>query len=268
MRYDEREDRELVELAKDGWAPAFAVLVHRHAPRVLAASSGGRDPYDATLATFTDAMRRLPDRDSGSAFGPWVLSLSGQLAPDRVPAVDAAVLDRLWADLHVRWPDGRAPRRWPTVVRRVGILVAAVAVGIAVPIAVLSAPASDDPEVIELRAQPMPAEARPDPPEVEDEGLEAIEELPSFEFPDVEPEPEPPPSSGTDPGPTDPTPAPSPAPAPAPATAPAPAPASGPAPGPAPESEPEPTPEPPPEDGEPDDGDDGSASVLPLDPDS
>lgn len=266
MRYDEREDGELVELAAAGWAPAFAVLVHRHAPLVLAAHAGTDDPVARAVATFTEAMRGLGDRDPGAAVAPWLLQLAGRTRPTRIPPVDPGVIDTLWAELQPRWPDGRIHHRWPAAATRLAVIVAAIGVGVAVPVAVLSTPAAEE-QVLELRAEPLdegPAE------ETElDEPEEPLEPLPSFEFPDVAPDPAPAPEPQPEPAPqeapaelepTEPEPSPAPAPSPPPAPAPAPAPEPEPEPPPAePEPEPEPT-----DDGDGSD-DDGLASSLDLD---
>jgi hypothetical protein len=183
MRYERRRDAELVELAQDGSAPAFAVLVHRHAPAVLAATADAEDPQRATRDVFVRAMRELPDRDPKQPVGPWLTELAGRPAPwtTAEEEVAPARVDELWRELDRRWPDGRAPRRSRRVLRRVTVAVAAVAIGVAVPAAVLTADPTEDEDVTELRAQPLD-----DPADVPEPDGEEPRTLPAFEFPEVE----------------------------------------------------------------------------------
>lgn len=181
MRYDERDDAELVELAQAGWGPAFAVLVHRHAPMLLAATADDRDPWGATLDVLVRALRQLADRDPSAPVAPWLLELAGRDAPSTVPAADPDELDALWHELDTRWPDGKRPRRRvPAAVRWTALALGAIGVGIAVPAAVINTAPPEDPVTVELRAQPV-ADAAADV----DEELEEPEPLPTFEFPDV-----------------------------------------------------------------------------------
>lgn len=262
-----RDDTELVELAQSGIAPAFAVLVHRHAPRLLTAVADDPDPLATATDVFAAAMRRLPDRDPRAPFGAWTLELADRPAPDRILPSASATLDELWARLQPLWPDGRRRTgRGRRTLTRAAVAAAAIGVGAAVPILVLSAPVDDD-GVPELRAQPLAEDERPAPTIDEDE--DPLEPLPSFEFPDVAPDPAPAPEPQPEPAPqeapaelepTEPEPSPAPAPSPPPAPAPAPAPEPEPEPPPAePEPEPEPT-----DDGDGSD-DDGLASSLDLD---
>jgi DNA-directed RNA polymerase specialized sigma24 family protein len=184
MRYEDRDDTELVELAQAGWAPAFAVLVHRHAPLVFAATDDDRDPYRASLDVFVRALRRLPDRDPQAPFGSWLLRLAARPMPATVSRARTTEVDALWRELHARWPDGRLPRRVPRFLKRVATAVAAIAIGVAVPAAVLTAfgPADEnEEEATELRAQPI---GEPTPEPTEDPAADR-EPLSTFEFPDV-----------------------------------------------------------------------------------
>lgn len=77
MRYGERSDTELVLLAREGWSPAFATLLHRHAATVLAARDHPRDPEAVLTATYVRAMRRLRRFDEREAVAVWLSDCAG-----------------------------------------------------------------------------------------------------------------------------------------------------------------------------------------------
>jgi hypothetical protein len=167
-------DAELMELAKAGWAPAFAVLVHRHAPVVHAALRDDRDPLSATTAVFVHAMRELRQRDATAPLAPWLLELIDRPPPAQPSELTDEELDAIWLELHRRWPDGERPATtWPW--RRLATVAALVVVAAAVPALVLGI---DTPEAedLELRAVPVTDEA----PAVE---APDDDSLPSFSFP-------------------------------------------------------------------------------------
>lgn len=177
MRYHERDDRELLELAQAGWAPAFAVLVHRHGPALLTAFAEDPDPADRVTDVFVRAMRQLPERDPAEPVGPWLFALAGRPAPETVPDTAPDTMDPIWHRLTPLWPDGRRARRPHPVARKVVTVVGAIALGVAVPTIVLGIPApSSDQNAAKVRAEPLE-----DEPVVETRS----EELPTFEFPDV-----------------------------------------------------------------------------------
>jgi hypothetical protein len=245
MRYEEREDGELVELAQAGWSPAFAVLVHRHGPALLAAFADEPDPAERTFEVLVRAMRRLDKRDPAQPVRPWLFALAGRDEPATVPPPVGATLDHVWRDLAERWPDGKRPRRRHPILAGIAIALGAIALGVGVPTIVLGLPDAPEEPPESVRAQPL-EEVPVDEPEPID--------MPDFEFPDIAEGPAPAPSvpSGpaapavtepaepvapvtpppTAPAPTDPDPVPAPDPAPAPQ--------------PEPEPEPEPQPDPPP----------------------
>jgi hypothetical protein len=178
MRYDERDDGELVELARSGWSPAFAVLVHRHAPALLAAFADDPDPFERVTDVFIRAMRELPDHDPSAPVAAWLFALAGRRPPDHVPSVPEEALDPIWRELSLRWPDGRhIHRRRRPVVRRLAVIAGALALGVLVPLVVLGLPATPDDDAIEsVRAQPLEEEPTEEP---------EPEDVPDFEFPDV-----------------------------------------------------------------------------------
>lgn len=214
MRFDDRSDAELVELARAGWAPAFAVLLHRHAAGVHGAVTSAGDPVRSVEQVFARAMRRLRDQDPGAEVGAWLRSLAGDAhAAPRPLAADQ--LDAIWHRLEARWPDGHRRRRgvpW----RGLGLVAGLVLLAAVVPALLLLAidgPEPELPEDAELRATPLPED---DAPEVDVEA-----DLPDFSFPSAgspttetappeisaeepaapEPEPEPEPAPPEDPDP-------------------------------------------------------------------
>ncbi|WP_052666245.1 RNA polymerase sigma factor [Nitriliruptor alkaliphilus] len=177
MRYDERDDGELLELAQAGWAPAYAVLVHRHAPALLAAFADDPDPLERVTDVFVRAMRQLPERDPAAPVGPWLFALAGRPVPASVVAIDEETLDPVWRSLAARWPDGRHVHHQRPATRRIVAVLGAIALGIAVPTIVLGLPASAPEEATtSVRAQPLDDEPTEEP---------EPEELPDFEFPDI-----------------------------------------------------------------------------------
>lgn len=177
MRYDERDDGELLELARSGWAPAFAVLVHRHAPALLAAFADDPDPFERVTDVFLRAMRELPDHAPTGPVATWLFALAGRRPPEHVPPVAEEALDPIWRELSLRWPDGRnVHRRSRPVVRRLAVIAGALAVGVLVPLVVLGLPAAPDDDIESVRAQPLEDEPAEEP---------EPEDVPSFEFPDV-----------------------------------------------------------------------------------
>lgn len=225
MRLEDRSDTELVELARAGWAPAFAVLFHRHAALVHGAAQDRAAPVEAVEHVFVRAMRDLRSEGPGGDVGEWLAGLAGASAPSAVE-LPPAERDAVWRRLHERWPDGRRHRhRVPW--RGVGLVAALVVLAAAVPAVLLlgltGGLAGDDesrvPEEAELRATPVPEDGEPAEPEVE-------ADLPDFSFPSAgsptdeatepevsveepSPEPEPQPETETEPEPSPPDPEPS-----------------------------------------------------------
>jgi hypothetical protein len=234
--YGGRADAELVAEAQAGAAPAFAVLLHRHGPAVRSAVRHDPDPTGAVLETFVRAMRELRGRDPAAPVRPWLLELAGTgLEPDPLIPLSEEERDEIWAELAVRWPTGRVPRRRSARRQRMALAAGLVAVSALVPAMVLLAGQPSQEPLDELRAFPLQTAgavvAEPEEPEP----------LPSITFPTV-PELEQPPS--TEPAPavtTTPQPAPTATTPPAPVTSPSPRPTPAPAPAPAPTSSPEPT---------------------------
>lgn len=248
MEHTERSDTELMQLAQQGSATAFAVLVHRHAPAVRQAVAAASDPTTAVVHTFTAAMRALPDRDPTSPVRPWLLQLAARkprkgrqpvaIGSRTPPPLEAPELDHVWGELAPRWPDGRVARRFPHWLGRSALVVVLAALAVLVPYSVLSVVDEDDgPQVLpSVVARPLEEEATPPEPEEPPEE----EPPPPFTFPDVDLDADPDPAPAPDPEPptTDPTTDPEPG------VEPAPVDESDPEPDPGPAPEPEPEPEP------------------------
>lgn len=235
MQHGDRSDAELVRLAAAGTAPAFAVLLHRHGPAVRAVVEPAKDPTGALIGTFVDAMRELPDVEPDQPLRPWLLELArhqvkhpADVADDApAPPLDPEEEDEAWAELDVRWPDGRVPRQVPPWVGWTALVIALVALAILVPYVVLGNGASDDDvEVVdELVALPFEEEGEEREAATELFGDDELEPLPSFEFPEADEEPAvapPPPPPAPEPAAPEPEPLPAPDPEPAPAPAPEP----------------------------------------------
>jgi hypothetical protein len=119
-------DTQLIELAAEGSAPAFASLLHRYRGELQRVVLDAADPRRATEATMVAAIRDLrrrrlsPDTDVRS----WVRDLArAQVVQDPSPAdVDQLLptdwFDRAWSAAERAWPSGRAlprPPRWATL---------------------------------------------------------------------------------------------------------------------------------------------------------
>lgn len=172
MQLATRSDAELVRLAQQGVATAFAALVHRHAPVVRATVATYDDPEAAVVATFVRAMRRLDDLDPDEPIGPWLQTLAHEqgsdpapVTPDRAPAMDVDELDRIWLELARRWPTGRQPLRPPRwlvrAVAAVALLAIALAVAVLGPYVVLTTAVDRTPTAVvvaEVTAEPYTGE--------------------------------------------------------------------------------------------------------------
>jgi hypothetical protein len=254
--YGERSDAELIALSKVGIAPAFAVLLHRHGPAVRSAVRHDPDPTGAVIETFVRAMRELPQRDETVPVRPWLLALAGtDRTPDPIVPISEEERDEIWAELAVRWPTGRPPRRSERL-QRVAMTVGLVAISALVPTLVLYAGNQEPQPLDELRAFPLQTTVEVAEPD-------DAEPLPSFTFPTVPelegsapaPEPTPTPSPTSTPTATEePPPAPSPEPV-EPTASPEPVEPTEEPTEPTPEPEPEPSPVPLPPVGPPDEGD-------------
>lgn len=163
MLLTDRSDAELVTLSRRGWAPAFAVLLHRHGPAVRAATTDAPDPTSAVRDTFLTAMRRLDEPAAQTDARGWLLELAGSHTRDVREVPTTAMLDpcsddeleEIWADLDRRWPDGRRPRRGvPRPVRVAAFVLLLVALAAVVPVIAFTALDDREETVEEVRAVP------------------------------------------------------------------------------------------------------------------
>ncbi|MEX2562295.1 MAG: hypothetical protein WD358_03465, partial [Nitriliruptoraceae bacterium] len=79
MNHRELDDRALLTLARDGSAPAFAVLVYRHLPRVDHLIERDDDLFKARKKVFVHAMRKLDA--ATEPFGEWIEDLAASALP-------------------------------------------------------------------------------------------------------------------------------------------------------------------------------------------
>lgn len=150
---DADHDQALLARARAGEAPAFAILVHRHAAVLHAAASAGEDlkDRDGALATvqrtFVRAMRRL-DRADPTDVGGWLRQVQGTpLEPadiEHAPPLTTTELDELWRELSPRWPRGRRPWHVPRWIGKVAVVLVLLALAVAVPYALLVTAADDE----------------------------------------------------------------------------------------------------------------------------
>jgi hypothetical protein len=116
-------DDQLIELAAEGSAPAFASLLHRYRGDLQRVVLDAADPRAATEATMVAAIRGLRRRriTSGTDVRAWLTDLAReQVQRDPSPAdVDQLLaadwFDRAWSGAERSWPTGRTiprPARW------------------------------------------------------------------------------------------------------------------------------------------------------------
>lgn len=155
---------ELLARARNGEAAAFAVLVHRHAPRLhaLASATGADDPDAVVVTTFARAMRRLEQAPAEDLAG-WLAGLQagrGDPAPEpaEIPPLPDQAVDALWSTLAPRWPSGRRRVRPPRWFGQAIVVVLLLVLSVAVPylLLVTAADRSEGPAPLtEIVAEPL-----------------------------------------------------------------------------------------------------------------
>jgi hypothetical protein len=199
VRFGDRSDEELIRLAQAGWAPAFAVLVHRYAPVVRATRPRAEPAVPFLTHVFLQAMRELRSRDPHAPVAPWLLGIAGAGARSAKAPVPLATeeLDAIWTRLHGSWPNGhRHAPAFPW--RRTAAVIGLAALAGLVPAVVLGADSTDaDGELLELRAVPLPDERTATVAEDEDD------DEPDFSFPTTPEEQEAPPPEPVEPPPSE-----------------------------------------------------------------
>jgi len=132
-------DAQLVELARDGSAPAFGSLLHRHRATLQRAALGAADPDRVAELAVVEAMRRIRRGQAPRGdLDTWLEGLVAEhVAKDPAPAdvdrlLPADWFDRLWVRVDRRWPSGR-PRLqvppWASLTVSAALLAVAGAVG-------------------------------------------------------------------------------------------------------------------------------------------
>jgi hypothetical protein len=107
-------DTDLLELARDGSAPAFASLLHRHRDVIQRGALRAEHPERVAEATMVAAVRDLRrDRARGDDLRGWLTSLVEARVHDDPgsPGVERMLptdwFDRTWVKVQQRWPSGR-----------------------------------------------------------------------------------------------------------------------------------------------------------------
>ena len=147
VSHADRDDAALLRCARDGDVSAFAVLVHRHTPVLVAAAQAASADGDESAAveratrTWQRALRGLRRAAVEDDVEAWLLELQGTpidaAARDHAPLLTTATQDALWAELASRWPRGRRPVRVPTAVGRVALVLVLLVLAVTLPAAVL-----------------------------------------------------------------------------------------------------------------------------------
>lgn len=127
-------DTDLIELAREGSAPAFASLLHRHRDVVARGALRAEHPQQVVESTLRAAIRELR---RGRAPDPDVRVWMTRVVEDEVqrdpgrPGVERILpsdwFDRAWVAVERTWPSGRrAPRppRWLTTALSAVVLAA------------------------------------------------------------------------------------------------------------------------------------------------
>jgi hypothetical protein len=107
-------DTDLLELARDGSAPAFASLLHRHRDVIQRGALRAEHPERVAEATMVAAVRDLRrDRARADDLRGWLTSLVEARVNDDPgsPGVERMLpsdwFDRAWVKVQQRWPSGR-----------------------------------------------------------------------------------------------------------------------------------------------------------------
>jgi len=184
-------DADLLGLAREGSAPAFASLLHRHRDVLQRAALRSAHPEQAAERALVAAVRQLrSDGVDADAVRGWL----GSLIEDQVradpgsPGVERMLpsdwFDRVWVTVHERWPSGRRPLRVPRWAGLTAGAVALAAFGSTTAYLVVTADASTE-VIAELIAEPV-TDAEADTSGLPDPAVEPTpEEAPEL-FGDVE----------------------------------------------------------------------------------
>lgn len=115
-------DTDLIELAREGSAPAFASLLHRHRDVVARGALRAEHPEQVAESTLLGAIRQLRRGEHlGTDVRAWMTTLvEGEVLRDPGrPGVERMLpadwFDRTWVKVERTWPSGRRiphPPRW------------------------------------------------------------------------------------------------------------------------------------------------------------
>lgn len=154
-------DADLLGLAREGSAPAFASLLHRHRDVLHRAALRAAHPEDAAERALVAAVRDLRhDRVRPDDLRGWLSDLiEVQVRADPgSPGVERMLptdwFDRTWVKVQPRWPSGRRPVRVPRWASLAAATVALAASGAMATYAVITSDASAE-VVSELIAEPV-----------------------------------------------------------------------------------------------------------------
>lgn len=185
---DGPSDAELVRLAADGVAAAFAVLLRRHADVLvpIAREPGAERRLRSVGIRAMRALRSAPPTDDVRG---WLAGLAGITpVPDPIPRRPRTGLgrrdwvDALWVELSARWPDGRRRLTVPRFARALAAAMVLVAAGVVAATALLR---ERPPAPLVGQVQAFARPSTGDDFVVEDE--EELGDLPVFDLPDDEP---------------------------------------------------------------------------------
>jgi hypothetical protein len=118
-------DTDLLELAREGSAPAFASLLHRHRDVIQRGALRSEHPERVAVSAMVAAVRDLRrGRARTDDLRDWIDALvEAQVLRDPgSPGVDRMLpgdwFDRAWVGVEQCWPSGRRPLRVPRWARR------------------------------------------------------------------------------------------------------------------------------------------------------
>jgi hypothetical protein len=154
-------DADLLGLARDGSAPAFAALLHRHRDVIQRSALRAEHPERVVESTMVAAVRDLRrDRVDISDPRRWLGGLVEELAmndPGR-PGVERLLptdwFDRSWVRVEMRWPSGRPRLVAPRWARNVVAALALALLGAGTTYAMITADAAQE-VLSELIAEPI-----------------------------------------------------------------------------------------------------------------
>jgi hypothetical protein len=129
-------DHELLELAREGSAPAFASLLHRHRDVLQRGALRAEHPEAMVATVMVGAIRRLRRGTiADDGIRTW-LSASVDEEVARAPGrpgierlLPAEWFDRAWVRAQRSWPSGRRVPRPPRLVGQLGVTLAIAALG-------------------------------------------------------------------------------------------------------------------------------------------